>query len=234
MKVIRTARKCADLVSRSTITHTASCFRTIVEYTKAQQLYRILIPSSHILLTFCIRIGTFDRSRVFGLVQVFRVSCIIVTRFVSRERIWIIGDDGNRCGEVLGSEMMLGNKCKGSGTDKRQTGTGTLKQEINSGQVVPVPLSPVPVPPSKKSLEAKWYWYHTNRYRYQHVIFVGFEQNSNSSARVRSYFDHKSEITMEKGIKAKGKVESGVFGMLGFWFHKRECFSHSFVRVHRL
>ena len=31
-------------------------------------LYRILVPSTHILLTFCIRIGTFDRSHVFGLV----------------------------------------------------------------------------------------------------------------------------------------------------------------------
>ena len=50
-----------------------------VEYTKEQQLYRILVPSGHILLTFCVRIGTFDRSRVSGLVQVFRVSCIIVT-----------------------------------------------------------------------------------------------------------------------------------------------------------
>ena len=51
-----------------------------IEYIKEQQLYRFLVPSSHILLTFCIRIGTFDRSRVSGLVQVFRVSCIVVTR----------------------------------------------------------------------------------------------------------------------------------------------------------
>ena len=60
--------------------------------------------------------------------------------FGSRERIWIIEDDGNRCGEVLESAKMLGNKCRGSGTGTRQTGTGTSKQEINSGQVVPVPL----------------------------------------------------------------------------------------------
>ena len=51
-----------------------------VEYTKEQQLYRILVPSGNILITFCIRIGTFDRFRVSGLVEVFRVSCIIVTR----------------------------------------------------------------------------------------------------------------------------------------------------------
>ena len=51
-----------------------------VEYTKEQQLYLILVASGHILLTFWIRIGTFDRSRVSGLVQVFQVSCIIVTR----------------------------------------------------------------------------------------------------------------------------------------------------------
>ena len=50
-----------------------------VEYTKKQQLYQILVPSGHILLTFCVRIGTFDLSRVFGLVQVFGVSCKIVT-----------------------------------------------------------------------------------------------------------------------------------------------------------
>ena len=51
-----------------------------VEYTKEQQLYRTLVPLGHILLTFCIRIGTFDRPRVSELVQVFQVSCIIVTR----------------------------------------------------------------------------------------------------------------------------------------------------------
>ena len=44
-----------------------------VEYIKGQHLYRILIPSPHILLSFCVRIGAFDRSRVFMLVQVFRV-----------------------------------------------------------------------------------------------------------------------------------------------------------------
>ena len=49
-----------------------------VEYTKEQQLYRILVPPAHILLTFCIKIGAFDRSCVFGLVQVFRVPCIII------------------------------------------------------------------------------------------------------------------------------------------------------------
>ena len=49
-----------------------------VEYIKEQQLYRILIPSAHILLSFCIRIGTFDRSRVFVLVQVFRVPWTLI------------------------------------------------------------------------------------------------------------------------------------------------------------
>ena len=153
---------------------------------------------------------------------------------MSRERIWIIEDDGSHCGEVLGSAMMLGNKCRGSGTGTRQTGTGTPKQKFNSSQVVPVPLSPVPVPPSKKSPEAKWYRYHTYWYRYQHVIITGFEQNSNSSARVRSSFDHQFEITMEKGIKAKEKVERVVFDPRVLVFIKRECFSHSFARVHRV
>ena len=75
--------------------------------------------------------------------------------FGSRERIWIIEDDGSLCGEVLGSATMLGNKCRGSGTGTSQIGTGTPKQEFISGQVVPVPLSSVLVPPSKKSPEAK-------------------------------------------------------------------------------
>ena len=131
--------------------------------------------------------------------------------FVSKERIWIIGDDGNRSGEVLGSVMMLGNKCKGSGTGTTLTGTGTPRQNFNSGQVVPVPLSPVPVPPSKKSPVAKWYRYHTYWYRYRRVIIMGFEQNSNSDARVRPSFDRQLEITMEKGIKAKGKGEKTAF-----------------------
>ena len=101
---------------------------------------------------------------------------------------------------------MLGNKCKGSGIGTRQTGTSTSKQEINSGQVVPIP-----VPPSKKSPEVKWYRYHTNQYRYRHVIFAGIEQNSDSNARVHSSFDHQFEITMEKGIKAKEKEGGAAF-----------------------
>ena len=91
------------------------------------------------------------------------------------------------------------------------TGTGTLKQKFNSCQVVPVPLSPVPVPLSKKSPEAKWYRYHNYWYQYQHVLIAGFEQNSNSGARVHSSFDHQFEITMEKGVKAKGNEEKAAF-----------------------
>ena len=59
---------------------------------------------------------------------------------MSRKRIWIIEDDSNSCGGVLGSAMMLGNKCRGSGTGTGQIGIGTPKQEFNSGQAVPVPL----------------------------------------------------------------------------------------------
>ena len=125
--------------------------------------------------------------------------------------MWIIADDGSRCCEVLRSAMVLGNNCRGSGTGTRQTGTGTPKQKFTSSQVVPVPLSPVPVPPNKKSPVAKWYRYHTYWYRYQHVIFAGFEQNSNFSTRLCSPLDHQFEITKEKGIKAKGKVEKGSF-----------------------
>ena len=107
--------------------------------------------------------------------------------------------------------MMLGIKCRSSGTGTRQTGTGTPKQEINSGQLVPVPLQSVPVPPYRKAPVANRYRYHTNRYRYQHVIFVGIEQDYDSNERVHSSFDHQLEITMEKGIKVKGKVEKASF-----------------------
>ena len=49
----------------------------LVEYINGQHLYQILITSAHILLSFCVRIGVFDRSRVFMLVQVFRVPCTL-------------------------------------------------------------------------------------------------------------------------------------------------------------
>ena len=118
---------------------------------------------------------------------------------------------------------------RGSGIGTMQSVIGTPKQEINSGQVVPVP-----VPPSRNSPVENWYRYHTYWYRYQHVIFTGFEHNSNSSATVHSSFNHQFEITMEKGIKAKGKVERAAFGSEGFGFIKRDCFSHSLARVHRV
>ena len=131
--------------------------------------------------------------------------------FGSRKRIWIIEDDGNRCGEVLGSAKMLGSKCRGSGIGTTITGTGTPKKEINSGQPVPVPLQPVPVPLYRKAPVANRYWYHSNRYRYQHGIVTGIEQDYDSNARVHSSFDHQLEITMEKGIKAKENVEKAAF-----------------------
>ena len=39
---------------------------------------------------------------------------------------------------------------------------------------------------------------------------------------------------MEKGIKAKGKVERTAFDPRVLVFIKRECFSHSLARVHRV
>ena len=51
-----------------------------VECTKEQQLYRNLAPSGHTLLTSCIRIGTFNFFHVSGLVPIFQVSYIIVSR----------------------------------------------------------------------------------------------------------------------------------------------------------
>ena len=121
--------------------------------------------------------------------------------------------------------MMLGNKCRGSGTCTTLTGTGTPKQNFNSGQVVPVPLSPVPVPLSKKSTEAKWYRYRTYGNQYRHVIIAGFEQNSNSGARVRSSFDHQLEITMGKVIKAKGKGEKATWISRVLFSSKESVFS---------
>ena len=49
----------------------------IFEYIKGQQLYRILLTSAHILLSFFIRIGAFDHFRVFVLMQIFRVLCTL-------------------------------------------------------------------------------------------------------------------------------------------------------------
>ena len=131
--------------------------------------------------------------------------------FGSRERIWIIEDDGNRCGEVLGSAKMLGSKCRGSGTGTTIAGAGTPKQEINNGQPVPVPLQPVPVPLYNKAPVANRYRYHSNQYWYQHGIVTGIEQDYDSNAGVHSSFDHQLEITMEKGIKAKENVEKAAF-----------------------
>ena len=99
---------------------------------------------------------------------------------------------------------MLGNKCRGSGTGTTQTGTGTPKLEFNSGQGVPIH-------PYRKALVANQYRYRTNRYRYRHVIFAGIEQDYDSNARVHSSFNNQRGITMEKGIKAKGKVEKAAF-----------------------
>ena len=130
---------------------------------------------------------------------------------MSKERMWIIAEDGSCCCEVLGSAMVLGNNCRGSSTGPRQTSTSTPNQKFTNNQVVPIPLSPVPIPPNRKSLVAKWYRYHTYWYWNQHVIFAGFERNSNFSTRVCSSFDHQFEITKEKGIKAKGKVERSSF-----------------------
>ena len=128
---------------------------------------------------------------------------------MSRERIWIIADDGNRCGEVLGSAMMLGNNCKSSGTGTTLTGTGTPKHKLTRSQVVPVPFSPLPVPPNRKSPVAKWYRYHTYWYRYQHVIFEGFEQNSNSGARVRTSLGPPIREHKGKGYKKQRKEGEG-------------------------
>ena len=102
--------------------------------------------------------------------------------------------------------MVLGNNCRGSGTGTMQTGTGTPKQKLTSSHLVPVPI-----PQRRNSPVAKWYRYQTYWHRYQHVIFAGFEQNSNFDARVRSSFDHQFEITKEKGIKAKGRLERSNF-----------------------
>ena len=48
-----------------------------VEYIKEQHLYHILIPPAHILLSYCVRIGAFDHSRVFGACAGFRVPCTL-------------------------------------------------------------------------------------------------------------------------------------------------------------
>ena len=56
-----------------------------VKYTIEQLLYWNSASSSHTLLIYCIRIGTFNCFRVFGLVQVFQVSYTIITRIRFQE-----------------------------------------------------------------------------------------------------------------------------------------------------
>ena len=85
---------------------------------------------------------------------------------------------------------MLGNECRGTCTGTTLTCTGT---------------------PYRKAPVANLYRYNTNLYRYRHVRFAGIEKEYDSNARVRSSFNHQLEITREKGIKAKGKVEKAAF-----------------------
>ena len=157
-----------------------------VEYTKEQQLYRNLAPSGHTLFTFCIRISAFNCFHISGLVQVF-------SGFI------------HNCYKGSCPESEYGSL--------RMMATTVVKfrevqqcWETSAEAVVPVPLKPIPVHPSWNSTVAKRY-----RYRYRHVIFARIEQEYDSNARVRSSFNHQLKITMEKGIKAKGKVENAAF-----------------------
>ena len=114
--------------------------------------------------------------------------------FVSGKRIWIIEDDGN---------------CLVMFREVQQCWKST------SGQPVPVHLQLVSVHPCRKVAESNLYRYTTNLYRYTHVRFAGIEQEYKSNARARSSFSHQLEITMEKGIKAKGKGEKAAFDSEG-------------------
>ena len=69
---------------------------------------------------------------------------------------------------------------------------GTFTEAVVSILGKSVPGKPVPVPQSRKPPVAFWY-------RYQHVIFAGFEQNSNLGERAPLSFVHDLEITKEKG-----------------------------------
>ena len=99
-----------------------------VEYIKGQHLYWILIPSAHILLSFCVRIGAFDRSRVFVLVQVFRVQCTLFVGVRVQRTNVVIAVDGSHCQEVPGSVIVRGSICRDSGTGTTYNGTGTHMQ----------------------------------------------------------------------------------------------------------
>ena len=66
------------------------------------------------------------------------------------------------------------------------------------------------------------------------MIFTGIEQDYDSNARVHSSFYHQLEITMEKGIKAKGKMERATFDFEGFGFIKESVFLIVLARVHRV
>ena len=117
----------------------------IVEYTKGQHLYRILVPSAHILLSFCIRIGTFDCSRVLYLCRFFEFRAHSYRGSCPESEcrsLWLMAAVVERSREVLLCE-------------------GTFAETV-----VPVPLSSVPVPLSRKSTVTYWYRYHSHRYRY--------------------------------------------------------------------
>ena len=120
-----------------------------VEYTKEQQLYQNLAPSSHTLLTFCIRIGNFNCFRVSGLVQVF-------SGFI------------HNCYKGSCPESEYGSL--------RMMETTVVKfrevqrcWETSAEAVVLVPLKPVPVHLSWNSTMAKRYRYRSSWYRYPHT-----------------------------------------------------------------
>ena len=70
---------------------------------------------------------------------------------MSREQMKVIAVDDSCYLEAPGSVMVRRNIERGSGIGTMQTGTGTPKQKITSGLLVPVPWKLVPIPQSNKS-----------------------------------------------------------------------------------
>ena len=109
---------------------------------------------------------------------------------MSRKRIWIIEDDGNRLVKFR---------------EVQQCWKSTI------GQPVPVHLQPVPVHPCRKMAVSNMYRYTTNLYRYTCVRIDRIEQEFDSNERAHSSFNYQCGITMEKGIKAIGYKEKAAF-----------------------
>ena len=80
-----------------------------------------------------------------------------------------------------------------------------------SGQSVPVHPKCVPVHMCRKLTVAKVYRYTTNVYRYTCMGIARFDQEFDLNVRALLSTNQNGKITLEGGIKARGKKEEAAF-----------------------